>query len=125
LTGIHLLNGQVDDENHLLMIEKSTKLVWYSFAFLLVFLYSLNKVKLTKLRSLISQTIFIGIIFSCLAIAVSFTITSSSENIAGMIGFPVLMSGFAAIIVSAIYFILKYTLLKKLSNTKGGGQHGT
>lgn len=123
LTGIHIIDGQIIDENHLGMIEKSTQLIWYSFAFLLVFLYSLNRVKLTGIRSLISQMIFIGIIFACLAMAVSVTFTSSSENVAGMIGFPVLMSGVAAIVVSAIYFTLKYFFKKKIIDTKEGEQH--
>ena len=124
VTGIRVMEGVALDENYLHQIERSTKFVWYSIAFLLVFLYSLHRVRLTNLGALISQMIFIGIIFSGLATAVSFTFTSSTENIAGMIGFPMLWSGMATMIVCLLYCALRYLLKKRIIDTKVGEHHG-
>ena len=124
VTGIKLLEGEIIDENHLRLIEKSTRFIWYTLAFLLVFLYSLHRVKLTNLRTLISQIIFIGIVFSCLAKAVSFTFTSNTESIAGMIGFPILWSGTSTIIICLLYCTIRYFLNKQMTDSKVGEQHG-
>jgi hypothetical protein len=120
LLGASAVN-QADNEQFLAAVENAAQFSWYTMAFLLIFLFSLNRIKLADTKSMLIGIGYIGIVF--MMIARSVTLTLTTENTSGYIGFSTLGSGFAVVFLCLVFYGVKYFLLKKMSGSKVGDHH--
>src|SRR5699024_1040719 len=96
LFGAHPNNGEPEDPKLISMIQRATQFTWYSFVFLLIFLFSLNRVKTKDIITQVVQVLFIGVFFAVMAGSLSLQFDSKSMETAGKIGFSVFVTGFCA-----------------------------
>lgn len=119
LTGVKTLGEHTYDKQVLQMIQTSTRFIWYTFVFLLVFLFSLNRVHAQHMKSRLTQIVAIGLLFGVIAGGVSFTFSSEMGTSGGTIGFSVILTVIVTMVISGLYFLVKYFLTDMLRKKVG------
>lgn len=111
-------NSSILNEEHLAKLEQDLRFNWYHFAFILIFLYALTRIRFTSLINYLAT--IIGIILASTLIAVHFNVkVMYGEETATFIGFEPLQVLLAVSILVVISLTASYVIQKLWAARRG------
>lgn len=111
-------NSSILNEEHLAQLEQDLRFNWYHFAFILIFLYALTRIRFTSLINYIAT--IIGIILASTLIAVHFNVkVIYGEETATFIGFEPLQVLLSVSILVAVSLTASYVIQKLWAARRG------